>query len=169
MEDKSEEKKRKLSKHSVGNQHKFNQQLPKKSTTALNKISSELTLKEDFLDISILNQIESLANCCPIGREQGCCLKHFVDENTGLVDFEKAVSYVKNCRVPSKRCSNHDDRDPIIINIFKSCIQDDSIRGNERIFKMDYQIPSPRNLLGRDNSVKCCRAAILTIVSTSGS
>ena len=37
------------------------------------------------------------------------------------------------------------------------------IRGEERIFKMDYQISSTRNLLGRDNKVKCCRNAVLIV------
>ena len=79
------------------------------------------------------------------------------------IDYENAVQYIKNCRVVSKEGSSNEIRDPIIINLFKSCIQNDSIRGDERIFKMDFQIPSPRNLLGRDNVVKCCRQAVLTV------
>ena len=116
--------------------------------------------RESFKDLKILNQIEGLAYCCPIGGPHGCCLKHFVVDDRNI-DYENAVQYIKNCRVVSKEGSSNEIRDPIIINLFKSCIQNDSIRGDESIFKMDFQIPSPRNLLGRDNVVKCCRQAVL--------
>ena len=157
------EKKRSLSKSTIGNMHKFNQQLPEKPTkSTLARITSELTARENFKDLKILNQIEGLSNCCPVGGEHGCCLKHFVDKN-GAINYENAVNYVRNCRVVSKEGSSNEIRDQVIINIFKSCILDDMIRGEERIFKMDYQIPSPQNLLGRDNKVKCCRNAVLIV------
>ena len=156
------EKRRVLSKSSIGNKHKFNQQLPKKSKSTLHQISSELIAKEHFKDLKIINQIEDLGHCCPVGADLGCCLKHFVQDD-GIIDYDRAVQYIKNCRVISKEGSSHEVRDPMVISIFKSCIQDDTIRGDERIFKMDYQIPSPLNLLGRDNAVKCCRKAVLVV------
>jgi len=156
-----------LSKNSIGNKHLFNQQLPKKkSKSALHQFSSEITAREHFKDMTIVNQIEDLSYCCPVGGEHGCCLKHFVDDN-GIINYENAVQYIKNCRVVSKEGSSSEIRDPIIINLFKSCIQDDTVRGEERIFVMDYLIPSPRNLLGRDNVVKCCRKAIFAVYGIS--
>jgi len=64
-------KKRALSKHSIGNKHIFNQQLTKKpkSSSTLNKLSSEIIARESFKDLKILNQIEGLAYCCPIGGQ----------------------------------------------------------------------------------------------------
>ena len=167
------QKKRSLSKSTIGNQHLFNQQLPKKpAKSTLARISSELTARENFRELKILNQLEELSHCCPIiGGDHGCCLKHFVNANedgvSSTIDYDNAVQYVKNCRLVSKEGSLNDIRDPLIISIFKSCIQDDTIRGDERIFIMDYRIPSPRNLLGRDNVVKCCRKAVLAIYGIS--
>jgi hypothetical protein len=166
----SGQKKRTISKSSIGNQHLFNQQVPKKPKSTLARISSEIAARESFRDLKILNEIEDLYRCCPVGGEHGCCLKHFVvaDEKGGCtINYENAVQYVKNCRLVSKEGNSNDIRDPLIINIFKSCIRDDTIRGDERIFKMEYQIPSPQNLLGRDNVVKCCKKAVQVIYGIS--
>jgi len=161
------QKKRSLSKSTIGNQHMFNQQLPKKpAKSTLARISSEITARENFMELKILNQIEDLSLCCPVGGQQGCCLKHFVNAN-GAIDYDNAVEYVKNVRLVSIEGSSHDIRDPLIISIFKSCLKDDTFRGDQRIFTMDYRIPSPRNLLGRDNVVKCCKKAVLVIYGIS--
>jgi hypothetical protein len=93
------------------------QRSQQKSTLA--RISSEITARENFKELKILN----------------------------------AVEYAKNVRLVSIEGSSHDIRDPLIISIFKSCLKDDTFSGDQRIFTMDYRIPSPRNLLGRDNVV----------------
>ena len=93
---------KKLKSNSVGNQYKFNQQLPKKKK----EISGiEFSAKENLREIKIVNQMESLYQCCPIGGDWGCCLKHFVDENTKLPDYDRALQYVKENRVVSKEDS----------------------------------------------------------------
>jgi hypothetical protein len=155
---------KKLKSNSVGNQYKFNQQLPKKKK----EISgSELTAKENLREIQIVNQLDSLYQCCAIGGELGCCLKHFVDENTKLPDYDKALQYVKENRIVSKEASTAETRDPLIISIFKNCISNDTFRGQDRIFEMDYRIPSTTKRFGRDNSIKCCLKTIYAVYGIS--
>ena len=155
---------KKLKSNSVGNQYKFNQQLPKKKK----EISGiEFSAKENLREIKIVNQMESLYQCCPIGGDWGCCLKHFVDENTKLPDYDRALQYVKENRVVSKEDSTAEIRDPLIISLFKSCISNDTFRGKERIFEIDYRIPSAANRFGRDNSIKCCLKAICAVYGIS--
>lgn len=154
-----EKKRKQLTSSSTGNQYKFNQQLPKKSK----EISSELIAREHFQDIRIINDLDNLSHCCASGGDFGCCLKHFIDEKNNLPDYERAVQYVKDNRIASKDSASHEVRDPMIINIFKSSIKNDTIRGGERIFEMEYRMPSPSNLFGRDNTVKCCRKALQAI------
>ena len=141
---------KKLKSNSVGNHYRFNQQLPKKKKDIS---GSQLTAKENYLEIKLVNQLESLGQCCPIGGEWGCCLKHFIDENTQLPDYDRAVQYVKENRIASKDSASHEVRDLMIINIFKSSIKNDTIRGGERIFEMEYRMPSPSNLFDRDRSI----------------
>ena len=102
------QKKRSLSKSTIGNQHLFNQQMPKKpAKSTLARISSEITARENFKELKILNQIEDLSLCCPVGGQHGCCLKHFVNAN-GAIDYDNAVEYVKNVRLVSIEGSSHD-------------------------------------------------------------
>jgi len=153
-------KRKKLTSNSTGNRHKFNQQKPKKPKDN----SSELNAREHMRDTEIINEIDSLSNtCCPNGGEWGCCLKHFIDKETDIPDYEKALKYVKENRIASKESCSHEIRDPMVISLFKSCIKSDSLRGGERIFTMDYRMPSPTGLFGRDNAVPCCRKAIWAI------
>ena len=159
-----EKAKRKLSSNSTGNKHKFNQQLPKKSKDSL---SPKLTASENFADIKIINQLDSLSKCCPNGGEWGCCLRHFIDESIQLPDYTKALQYVKDNRIISKEGATNEIRDPLIISIFKNSIMNDTFRGEERIFEMDYRIPSTSHRFGRDNSVKCCRKALLMVYGIS--
>ena len=86
-----EKKRKQLSSSSTGNQFKFNQQLPKK----LKEKSMESTARENLRDISIINDLENLSNCCPNGGDLGCCLKHFIDESNNLPDYNRAVQTVK--------------------------------------------------------------------------
>ena len=155
---------KKLKSNSVGNHYRFNQQLPKKKKDIS---GSQLTAKENYLEIKLVNQLESLGQCCPIGGEWGCCLKHFIDENTQLPDYERAVQYVKENRIASKDDSTDEQRDPLIISLFKNCISNETFRGGERIFEMDYRIPSTTNRFGRYNSIKCCRKTICAVYGIS--
>ena len=157
--DLGEKKRKQLSSNSTGNQHKFNQQIPKKPKEK----SNELSVKENLRDIEIVNELDSLSHCCAIGGDLGCCLKHFINEENNLPDYDKALQYVKDNRIISKDRYSHEIRDPMIISIFKSSIKNDTIRGGERVFEMDYRMPSPNNLFGRDNTVKCCRKALWVI------
>ena len=158
-----EKKRKKLTSNSVGNRHKFNQQKQKK----LKDNSSELSARENMRDVGIINDLDSLSRCCPIGGDWGCCLKHFIDKDIDIPDYEKALKYVKENRIASKDSCSNEIRDPMVISLFKSCIKSDSLRGGERIFEMDYRMPSPTSLFGRDNAVKCCRKAIWTIYGVS--
>ena len=158
-----EKKRKKLTSNSVGNRHKFNQQKQKKPKDN----SSELSARENLRDVGIINDLDSLSHCCPIGGDWGCCLKHFIDKDIDIPDYEKALKYVKENRIASKESCSNEIRDPMVISLFKSCIKSDSLRGGERIFEMDYRMPSPTSLFGRDNAVKCCRKAIWTIYGVS--
>ena len=160
---KVETSKRKLSSSSTGNHYKFNQQKPKKPK----ELSAEVTAREDYQDIKIINQLDGLSHCCPSGGDWGCCLKHFLLETTNIPDYERAVQYVRDNRIVSKEGSSHDTRDPMIISTFKNSISKETIRGQERIFEMDYRIPSPENLFGRDNTVKCCKKALWVVYGIS--
>ncbi len=53
---KVETSKRKLSSSSTGNHYKFNQQKPKKK-----ELSAEVTAREDYQDIKIINQLDGLS------------------------------------------------------------------------------------------------------------
>ena len=159
---KVETSKRKLSSSSTGNHYKFNQQKPKKPK----EWSAEVTAREDYQDIKIINQLDGLSHCCPSGGDWGCCLKHFLLE-TNIPDYERAVQYVRDNRIVSKEGSSHNTRDPMIISTFKNSISKETIRGQERIFEMDYRIPSPENLFGRDNTVKCCKKALWVVYGIS--
>ena len=81
------EKKRKNS-NSVGNRHKFNQQKQKK----LKDNSSELSARENMRDVGIINDLDSLSHCCPIGGNWGCCLEHFINKDIDIPDYEKALN-----------------------------------------------------------------------------
>ena len=75
-------KRKNLTSSSTGNRFKFNQQLPKKSK----EMSSELTARENFKDIRLINDLDNLS-----GGDFGCCLKQFIDEKNNLSDYERAV------------------------------------------------------------------------------
>ena len=82
MEEKNslEKKRKKLTSSSIGNKKcKFNQQKPKKPKK---DSSIELSAREHLRDIGIINDLDSLSHCCPIGGDWGCCLKHFIDKET---------------------------------------------------------------------------------------
>ena len=58
--------------NSVCNHYRFNQYFLKKKKDVS---GSELTAKENFLEIKIVNnQLESLSQCCPIGDNWGYLL-----------------------------------------------------------------------------------------------
>ena len=162
MEEKNslEKKRKKLTSSSIGNKFKFNQQKPKKPKK---DNSIELSAREHLRDIGIINDLDSLSHCCPIGGDWGCCLKHFIDKETDLPDYDRALQYVKENRIASKDSCSNEIRDPMIISLFKNSVKNDALRGGERVFEMDYRMPSPTNHFGRDNAVKCCRKAIWKI------
>ncbi len=61
-----EKKRKKLTSSSIGNKYKFNQQKPKKPKK---DNSIKLSAREYLRDIGIINDLDSLSHCCPIGGD----------------------------------------------------------------------------------------------------
>jgi hypothetical protein len=113
-----EKKRKKLTSNSVGNRHKFNQQKQKKPKDNF----SELSARENLRDVGIINDLDSLSHCCLISGDWGCCLKHFIDKDIDIPDFEKALKYVKENRIASKESCSNEIRTPWLSVYLKAVV-----------------------------------------------
>ena len=111
--------KRKMTvRNSVGNQHKFAQQLPKEAKrTCSSSEEDKLARSEHIEDTKIQNAVDKLSFCCPSSLDDGygCLLKLFRDTSPGSENttsysnydyfecYKRAVTYVKQCRQLGKQ------------------------------------------------------------------
>ena len=104
--------------NSVGNQHKFAQQLPKEAKrTCSSSEEDKLARSEHIEDTKIQNAVDKLSFCCPSSLDDGygCLLKLFRDTSPGSENttsysnydyfecYKRAVTYVKQCRQLGKQ------------------------------------------------------------------
>ena len=122
--------------NSVGNQHKFAQQLPKEAKRSCSSSEEDkLARSEHIEDTKIQNAVDKLSFCCPSSLDDGygCLLKLFRDtspasENTSYSNYDyfecykRAVTYVKQCRQLGKQdnsqLSEKENRDNFLQEVF---------------------------------------------------
>jgi hypothetical protein len=189
-DDSSKKFKRKMTvKNSVGNQHKFSQQIFKESKRSCSSSSEEdkLARSEDIEDTKIQNAVEKLSFCCSSSFDDGfgCLLKLFRDtssssssssssDNTSHSSneyfecYKRAVAYVKQCRQLGKQdnpqLSEKENRDNFLQEVFRQCIVDQEKQSNgKEKFSFKFCIPSVNNRLGNANRHVVCKQTLLSV------
>lgn len=121
---------------------------------------------ENFVESKKLsNEIENILQCCAKGGLNGNCLiKAFLNKygfSYGEA-LESAVDYITTCRqMGVTDTSNKYNRNQFIIGVFSAMVESDEYRGDQRIFKMKYSIPSLDFRLGESNRVAACLPIVL--------
>jgi len=176
--------KRKMTvRNSVGNQHKFAQQLPKEAKrTCSSSEEDKLARSEHIEDTKIQNAVDKLSFCCPSSLDDGygCLLKLFRDTSPGSENttsysnydyfecYKRAVTYVKQCRQLGKQdnsqLSEKENRDNFLQEVFRECIIDqEKLSNGKEKFSFKFCIPSINNRLGNANRHVVCKQTLLSV------